>query len=51
MPTVTRGRSVEAGVEDVWRLLSDPERLPEWSPGARRVEDVEAGAWTLRGAR
>jgi uncharacterized protein YndB with AHSA1/START domain len=47
VPTVRRGRSVAADVEDVWKLLSDPERLPEWWPGAQRVEEVEEGAWTL----
>lgn len=36
-----------AGVEDVWRLLTEPERLTEWWPGAHRVEEVEPGAWTL----
>lgn len=36
-----------AGVEDVWELLIEPERLIEWWPAAHRVEEVEADAWTL----
>ena len=46
MPTVTRARVVAAPPEAVWRLVSDPDRLPEWWPGVQRVEDVSPGAWT-----
>jgi uncharacterized protein YndB with AHSA1/START domain len=46
MPTVTRARTVPASPDEVWRVVSDPERLPGWWPGVARVEDVGAGAWT-----
>ena len=46
MPTVTRERTVRAAPEEVWRLVSDPEHLPRWWPGVRRVEDVQGGGWT-----
>jgi uncharacterized protein YndB with AHSA1/START domain len=47
MPTVSRARSVPAAVEEVWRTVGDPRRLPEWWPGVERVEDVSSRAWTL----
>ncbi|WP_461169401.1 SRPBCC family protein [Arthrobacter sp. Z1-15] len=31
---------VPAPVEDVWALLSDPARIPEWEPGIGSVEDT-----------
>ena len=33
-------------VGDVWRVVSDPVRLPDWWPGVTRVEDATATAWT-----
>jgi uncharacterized protein YndB with AHSA1/START domain len=33
-------------VEEVWRVVSDPARLPDWWPGVTRVEDASALAWT-----
>jgi uncharacterized protein YndB with AHSA1/START domain len=46
MPTVSRTRSVRAAPEKVWRVLSDPRRLPDWWPGVRRVEEASSEAWT-----
>lgn len=46
MPTVTRARSVAARPEDVWRVVSDPHRLPAWWPGVARVEEASPEAWT-----
>ncbi len=46
MPTVRRARSIGAAPEDVWRLISDPERLPGWWPHVQRVEDAQRDAWT-----
>lgn len=46
MPTVSRTRSVRAAPEEVWRIVSDPERLPAWWPGVQRVEDASPEAWT-----
>ena len=39
--TVVPGR-----VEEVWQVVSDPARLPDWWPGVTRVEDATAIAWT-----
>jgi uncharacterized protein YndB with AHSA1/START domain len=46
VPTVTRARSVRAAPEDVWRVISDPARLPTWWPNVQRVEDADPEAWT-----
>jgi uncharacterized protein YndB with AHSA1/START domain len=43
---VRRETVVARAVEEVWRVVSDPERLPEWWPGVTRVEDATAIAWT-----
>jgi uncharacterized protein YndB with AHSA1/START domain len=47
VPTVSRARAVPAAAEEVWRVVSDPSRIPEWWPGGQRVEDVSADAFTL----
>ena len=41
VPRVTRRRTVEAAVPEVWKLVSDPYALPRWWPRVSRVEDVE----------
>ena len=41
MPRVTRKRTVEAPVADVWKLVSDPYNLPRWWPRTGRVENVD----------
>lgn len=41
MPRVTRRRTVEAAVPEVWKLVSDPYALPRWWPRVSRVEDVD----------
>jgi uncharacterized protein YndB with AHSA1/START domain len=46
MPTVARRRSVDAPPLQVWRVVSDPERLSEWWPAVARVEDATPHAWT-----
>jgi len=38
---VTRTRTLEAPVGDVWKLVSDPYSLPRWWPRTSRVENVE----------
>lgn len=40
MPKVSRSRTVDAPVERVWNLVSDPHNLPRWWPKVMRVEDV-----------
>ena len=47
MPTVTRARTVRAAPDEVWGLVTDPERLPLWWPAVRRVEGVSAEGWTM----
>ncbi|HET7120272.1 MAG TPA: SRPBCC family protein [Solirubrobacterales bacterium] len=42
MARVTRTRTVEAPVGEVWKLVSDPYNLPRWWPRATRVENVDA---------
>jgi uncharacterized protein YndB with AHSA1/START domain len=39
---VTRTRTVEAPVGEVWKLVSDPYNLPRWWPRTSRVENVDA---------
>lgn len=41
-----REKVVPSSVDEVWRVISDPERLPAWWPGVTRVEDASAVAWT-----
>ncbi len=43
---VRRDRTVAAVPADVWRVVSDPERLPAWWPGVSRVEEASREAWT-----
>ncbi len=40
MPKVSRKRTIDAPVERVWELVSDPHSLPRWWPKTTRVEDV-----------
>jgi len=37
---------LRAEPDEVWRVVSDPERLPAWWPGVKRVEEAEPHAWT-----
>ena len=46
MPTVTRARTIPAGGEEVWALVSDPSHLPRWWPDCLRVEEATPEAWT-----
>ena len=41
MPRVTRRRTIQAPVGEVWELVSDPYNLPRWWPRTGRVENVE----------
>ncbi|MGN6257716.1 MAG: SRPBCC family protein [Solirubrobacterales bacterium] len=41
MARVTRKRTVEAPLGDVWKLVSDPYSLPRWWPRTGRVENVD----------
>jgi uncharacterized protein YndB with AHSA1/START domain len=42
VPRVVRRRTIEAPVEEVWKLVSDPYSLPRWWPRTGRVENVDA---------
>jgi uncharacterized protein YndB with AHSA1/START domain len=46
MPTISRRRSVGAPPEEVWEIVGDPVRLPQWWPGVSRVEEATPEAWT-----
>ena len=46
MPTVSRTRGLRAAPDEVWRVVSDPQRLPQWWPGVQRVEEASPEAWT-----
>jgi uncharacterized protein YndB with AHSA1/START domain len=37
---------VAASPEEVWGLVSNPARLPQWWPGVTRVEEATTDAWT-----
>jgi uncharacterized protein YndB with AHSA1/START domain len=41
MARVTRTRTVEAPIGEVWKLVSDPYNLPRWWPRTARVENVD----------
>jgi len=43
---VQRETLVSKPPEEVWRVVSDPGRLPDWWPGVTRVERASALAWT-----
>lgn len=48
MPTVTRKKTVVATPEQVYDLISDPARLPEWWPRVVRVEHIAGRSGTER---
>ena len=43
---VRRETVVSAAPEEVWRVVSDPNRLPGWWPSVSRVEEASPEAWT-----
>ncbi len=43
---VRRERVVSGAPTDIWRIVSDPNRLPAWWPGVSRVEEASRDAWT-----
>jgi uncharacterized membrane protein/hemerythrin-like domain-containing protein len=49
-----RGRAetvVDASLDDVWRVISDVTRVPEWSRECRRVEWLDGASKPVPGAR
>ena len=47
MPTFDDATTAQAPPEEVWKLLYDPGRFPEWWAGVGSIEDVEDGRFTL----
>jgi len=43
---VRRERTLPGTPSDLWRIVSDPARLPAWWPGVSRVEEASREAWT-----
>jgi uncharacterized protein YndB with AHSA1/START domain len=43
---VRRERTLPGAPTEIWRIVSDPERLPAWWPGVSRVEEASRDAWT-----
>jgi uncharacterized protein YndB with AHSA1/START domain len=46
VPKVKRARTVRAGRQQLWDVISDPSQLPRWWPDVVRVEDATPLAWT-----
>jgi uncharacterized protein YndB with AHSA1/START domain len=47
MPEFTLTATADAPVEEVWKLLFDPSRIPEWWAGIGSVRLEGAGTYTL----
>ena len=47
MPTFDDVTTSSAPVEEVWKLLYDPARFPEWWEGAETIEAPRADGFTL----
>jgi uncharacterized protein YndB with AHSA1/START domain len=43
---VRRERVVPCPPSEIWRIVSNPARLPAWWPGVSRVEEASSEAWT-----
>jgi uncharacterized protein YndB with AHSA1/START domain len=43
MPTFDDATTTRAPVEEVWKLLYDPARFPDWWAGVATVEPSEEG--------
>jgi len=56
LPRYAARRVLPATVEDVWAVLSEPERFAEWWPGVEAVDPgrrglVPGGLWRVDGGR
>lgn len=47
MPVVTEHSELDAPLERIWEVVSDPYSLPRWWPRAERVEEVTESGWTM----
>jgi uncharacterized protein YndB with AHSA1/START domain len=43
---VRRERVMPGPPSEIWRIVSNPARLPTWWPGVSRVEEASSEAWT-----
>lgn len=46
MPVVRRSRTIDASVDRVWEVVSDPHHMPRWWPQVKRMEGVEEDRFT-----
>jgi uncharacterized protein YndB with AHSA1/START domain len=46
MTTARRSRTVAASPDSVWEVIADPDHLPRWWPGVKRMESVGPEMWT-----
>ena len=49
MPDFEQSREIDAAPEAVWRLVSDPDRLPDWVPTTTASHLAGRGAVQLQG--
>ena len=47
MPVVTKELGLDAPLERIWDVVSDPYALPRWWPRVTRVEEVSDRSWTM----
>jgi uncharacterized protein YndB with AHSA1/START domain len=47
VPVVTEQVGLDAPLERVWDVVSDPYSLPRWWPRVTRVEEVSDEGWTM----
>jgi uncharacterized protein YndB with AHSA1/START domain len=46
VPSVSRARTIGASSQELWNVIADPSRLPQWWPDVVRVEEATPQAWT-----
>ena len=47
MPTFDDATTAQAPPEEVWKLLYDPHRFPEWWAGVESIKDVSDDGFTM----
>jgi uncharacterized protein YndB with AHSA1/START domain len=47
VPVVTEQTGLDAPLERIWDVVSDPYSLPRWWPRVKRVEEVSDQGWTM----
>jgi uncharacterized protein YndB with AHSA1/START domain len=46
LSSASRTRDVSAPVHEVWKVIEDPDQMPQWWPGVERMEGVEIDRFT-----